>query len=57
MALIQMTTIQFLTSSNKKAPKRGATKKKKRQATHIAPLNHISLLPSGPGEFLQELVV
>jgi hypothetical protein len=30
---------------------------KKWQATHIAPLNRLSLLYSYPGEFQQELVV
>ena len=30
---------------------------KKRQAPHIAPLNHLLLLPSGPGRVQQELVV
>jgi len=30
---------------------------KKWQATHIAPLNRLSLLHSCPGEVLQELVV
>jgi hypothetical protein len=32
-------------------------RKKKWQATHIAPLNRLSLLYSYPGEFQQELVV
>jgi hypothetical protein len=31
--------------------------KKKRQVTYIAPLNHLPLLPSGPGGVQQELVV
>jgi len=30
---------------------------KKRQVTYIAPLNHLPLLPSGPGGIQQELVV
>jgi len=31
--------------------------KEKRQADYIAPLNHLLLLPSGPGRVQQELVV
>ena len=31
--------------------------KKTGQATHIAPLNRLPLLPSGPGGIQQELVV
>jgi len=30
---------------------------KKWQVTYIAPLNHLPLLPSGPGGIQQELVV
>jgi len=30
---------------------------KNRQADYIAPLNHLLLLPSGPGRVQQELVV
>lgn len=32
-------------------------KEKNRQAYYIAPLNHLLLLPSGPGRIQQELVV
>jgi len=32
-------------------------KRKKWQAYYIAPLNHLLLLPSGPGRIQQELVV
>ncbi len=34
-----------------------AGRKKEGQAPHIAPLNHLPLLPSGPGGVQQELVV
>ncbi len=37
--------------------KNGEEENKKRQATYIAPLNRLPLLPSGPGGILQELVV
>ncbi len=39
-----------------KAPS-GDGGQKKWQVTYIAPLNHLPLLPSGPGGVQQELVV
>ncbi len=35
----------------------GSLEKKKWQVTYIAPLNHLPLLPSGPGGVQQELAV
>jgi hypothetical protein len=37
--------------------KPGNSRNKKWQVTYIAPLNHLPLLPSGPGGVQQELVV
>ena len=41
----------------KQVPETGDRRKKKWQVTYIAPLNHLPLLPSGPGGVQQELAV
>jgi hypothetical protein len=54
---VSMKNFMLAVLLNKNSPSGDEVIKKKRQADYIAPLNHLLLLPSGPGRVQQELVV